>query len=582
MKHPSKYYLMLILCLSAALILSTLPQSSKVMADSGKTYSIIPIDSSSDSTVIYTFQGSTAKIKSGNLYGLVSSEGKILAEPQFTSISSFQGGYAKIQKGTKYGIISREGRIIIAPEFDDISYFYSEGIAEVCMNSKWGLVDRSGKKLTEPEFDYIYEPEDGFIRVRENNKYGFLDIKGNVLWNCNLDDASDFNEGYAAVKSGSSWGLLDKSGNFTSLGFDALKAPRNSMLPVKKDGSWGIADMKGNLIIPEKYKDISFLNDNLIKINTGSKYGLIDKNGSTILDDDYDGINYVNNGMYSIKRADKTGLMDSSGRIVLQPQFDWMDNFSEGKAIVSINGRYGFINKDLTDMKYKYNLYDADKIYAFSEGLARIEKNGKYGFMDSNGNIVIEAKFTSARDFSEGYAAVAVEKVTKGDSSSRLSTKWAYIDRLGSTFTGYDFDSASSFSSGSAAVLQGSSCSIIKNSDIKFLGNKTESDSHKIWQINFNRPLDDKTVKNSSDDSIITSSMEMTMANNVKVTDSTGKVIDISMEFRSPSSIIINPPPEGYTRGEQYTITILDNIKDKSGVKITPSITKIDFSIAGN
>jgi WD40 repeat protein len=67
-----------------------------------------------------------------------------------------------------------------------------------------------------------------------------------------------------------------------------------------------------------------------------------------------------------------------------------------------------------------------DSADEFSEGLALIETNGKWGFIDTNGTVVIEARYSSAHKFSEGLARVQV-----GGDKYGLYGRWGFIDRAG-------------------------------------------------------------------------------------------------------------------------------------------------------
>ena len=91
-------------------------------------------------------------------------------------------------------------------------------------------------------------------------------------------------------------------------------------------------------------------------------------------------------------------------------------------------------------------------------------KDGKYGFIDIKGNFIIPPSFTSARDFSEGLAAVNVEGRSYIDSTidrggyqyiSVEKGKWGYIDRTGEMKIPPQFSEAREFHEGLALVAVG-------------------------------------------------------------------------------------------------------------------------------
>ncbi len=60
-----------------------------------------------------------------------------------------------------------------------------------------------------------------------------------------------------------------------------------------------------------------------------------------------------------------------------------------------------------------------DFVIGFSEGRALVNKNGKYGYVDYEGNEIIKVVYDDAESFRDGIA-----KVKKGNKSG-------YVDRFG-------------------------------------------------------------------------------------------------------------------------------------------------------
>lgn len=79
-------------------------------------------------------------------------------------------------------------------------------------------------------------------------------------------------------------------------------------------------------------------------------------------------------------------------------KYDYAYNSSEDLALVRLNDKYGYIDKqgnEVIPLKY-------DDAYNFSNGLARVELAGKYGYIDKQGNEVIPLKYFDLLD-SESY-----------------------------------------------------------------------------------------------------------------------------------------------------------------------------------
>ena len=148
---------------------------------------------------------------------------------------------------------------------------------------------------------------------------------------------------------------------------------------------------------------------------------------------------------------DKRGFIDQTGKIVIEPEWAGANEFSEGRAQVTIEGdiyKIGFIDS-LGKMIIPAEFDAAGDFY---EGLVAVgvgrfgvhgEGDHKFGYVDYDGKIIIEKRFSEAKAFSGGLAAVANEK-----------GKWGYVNRTGELVIEHRFDDAFGFSEGLACVLK--------------------------------------------------------------------------------------------------------------------------------
>ncbi len=99
------------------------------------------------------------------------------------------------------------------------------------------------------------------------------------------------------------------------------------------------------------------------------------------------------NGVYGYKLYDE---------FVIAPKFSHAGPFSEGLAAVSLNGKYGFIDKEgRCVIPYRFEFAGR-----FREGLAVARLQGKYGYVDKTGRSAIPYKFETAGEFKDGIASV--------------------------------------------------------------------------------------------------------------------------------------------------------------------------------
>ena len=121
------------------------------------------------------------------------------------------------------------------------------------------------------------------------------------------------------------------------------------------------------------------------------------------------------------------GYIDHSGRLAIDPAYDSAGNFTEGAAIVTVDG----IDK-VIDSKGSVIYENSGLIRSFRNGLAafqeRSEDSALYGYINSKGQEVISPSYLFADDFNEdGQAYVALP-----DGSS-----FQLIDRTGNVLESY-------------------------------------------------------------------------------------------------------------------------------------------------
>jgi len=94
-------------------------------------------------------------------------------------------------------------------------------------------------------------------------------------------------------------------------------------------------------------------------------------------------------------------------------KYDWKNEYYEGLASVSLNGKYGFIDK--TGKEVIPLIYD--KVWHFEKNRAWVKIGDKYGFINPKGEEIVPLQEEKYWDFSGGLARV------------KLNNKYGFIDR---------------------------------------------------------------------------------------------------------------------------------------------------------
>ncbi len=173
---------------------------------------------------------------------------------------------------------------------------------------------------------------------------------------------------------------------------------------LEEDGKWSFVDQDGNIKYPNEFKEIpSSVINGFFSIKEGNGYSLYKNGEKPELVKDCENlkcVGYVNNGLIPIVREkSRITIIETSGKdkFILEPV--------KGKEITHCST-------------------------SFSDGmLVILNEDGKAGYVDSDGKVLIDPKYDSAYDFSEGLALVSSDEVIsvinkKGDSQFKLKKGW--------------------------------------------------------------------------------------------------------------------------------------------------------------
>jgi hypothetical protein len=154
--------------------------------------------------------------------------------------------------------------------------------------------------------------------------------------------------------------------------------------------------------------------------------------------------------LFAVTLDGRHGFIDRTGKIIIKPDFvqcSGQARFVDGLAVACTkeSDKAGFIDKTgIFVIEQKFS--DARN---FSEGLAAVYLGefrmhrgfDKAGFIDKTGKILVEPIYDDVKDFSEGLAAV------------RKNGRSGFVDKTGKIVIPLQFDYAFSFAEGLAAVF---------------------------------------------------------------------------------------------------------------------------------
>src|SRR5262245_22314347 len=294
---------------------------------------------------------------------------------------------------------------------------------------KFGYIDETGRVVIKPQFDEAYPFTDGLAAVSIGEKAGFIDASGKIVVPLRYHGTLPFSDGLAAVfiaeKSGNNrsypCGYINHTGEFVikpqskfsctqfQEGFAVVEEYDNSLgesyaTYLNKEGETGVI---GHLSVGKPYSE------GLALVEDFAKWFFVDREGQTVIDlrpggqrfqmfgDRYEPASSFSEGLalVGIIRDGTSGYsrfayMNRTGQMVFKlPDNYWASaDFYDGRAQVYVNqSRRVRVNVD-------------------GEVFTDIDDLSARGFIDRTGKLVIPARFSRAKDFSEGLAAVKVGK----------------------------------------------------------------------------------------------------------------------------------------------------------------------------
>lgn len=280
-------------------------------------------------------------------------------------------GVTPFKKGNKYGFKSLNGKILIKPEYDGVGWSFERGFAKVQVDGKWGIINKKGKQITEIKYDHIsHFSKDGIASANLNGRIGFIDKRGKEIIPFTYEFA---------------WGF------------------KNGIARVKKDNLWGYIDTKGDIVIPIEYEEFDYKwSEGLLGASKNNKWGFIDISNQIIIPFDYYKVGTFSEGLaLAAESFDKRGYIDLNNNIIIPFIYEHKsDNFNNGIAIVSLNGKFGYINK--------------------------------------KAEIIIQIKYNYIKQFCKGYAFVKIDKGESVFGNKHKTLLYGYIDSIGNEYL-YDF-----------------------------------------------------------------------------------------------------------------------------------------------
>jgi hypothetical protein len=125
------------------------------------------------------------RIKSGNLWGLMDTTGKIVMLPTYKEIRRpSEGYYAVLDENDKYGFIDKRGKIQIPFDYEDVKSYRNGHCVVTKGKEKWGLINKFNAKIVPLYFKAVTENGGQYEMIDDKSVKYIINDKGDCLENC--------------------------------------------------------------------------------------------------------------------------------------------------------------------------------------------------------------------------------------------------------------------------------------------------------------------------------------------------------------------------------------------------------------
>ncbi|WP_395061324.1 WG repeat-containing protein [Flavobacterium sp.] len=249
-------------------------------------------------------------------------------------------------------------------------------------DKKMGVIDSIGNVIIKPIFSFIHNNKklknlfEVGNSVNTKFKRGFIDLRGNIKIPIVYDDVFYFEEGLIRVSKDNKSGVLDTLNNIILPNkFDNISFDNNLIIAEINERNY-LYDVKGKLISDLNFSEISnFTNNMAIAMFLNNSNFIIDNQGNIVLKSikNYSFEKILNGGLFLVKDKlnSKKGILNSKGQFIIKCKYDAIEQV-KSFFIAKSNGKKGFISMD--DSIVKPFVYD-DIYFSYFDDVVSLDGN---------------------------------------------------------------------------------------------------------------------------------------------------------------------------------------------------------------
>jgi hypothetical protein len=353
--------------------------------------------------------------------GLKNESGKVLIPAKYDALGWSDGGFSVLnnatgyQSGGRWGLISLTNHIITKAEFEeispmDVSYLIARKKSSLSLRIVAGVITPSGKEVIPFQYDDIKLSSLRaivFTKMGNQYKYGLIDLENKTLIPQQFKNIQPLGSlRYAVENFEGKWALFAESGKQIS-GFtiDHISPFDKNYAIIHQGPYQGLMDRNGVIVVEPKYREIKIDNDGTVHARQSATWLFLDGQHNVTQKVNADSISGIRKNLLKLVVSGVTQLTDLNLKPVSFTKIVTLENFVSGKAIFSMDEKYGVIRSNGTvvvEPKYSHLKWDNNFL------VANVKQGNKdhWILMDSLGKPLHEKSYESILNFNGKFFPV--------------------------------------------------------------------------------------------------------------------------------------------------------------------------------
>ena len=437
---------------------------------------------------------------------LINTKGKELTDFSYSFISARQpGGLFLAKQGKLYGLLDSTGKLVLPVSYPELTSTFNNNYKFMTAEKKYGLVNNKGKIVLEPQYQYISPIHgDKTLYMKKDGKFSVVDKNLKPLIPADSAESVLLGDKRIAYFHKDRARIFDANGkllktfmqpNLRTYGSDILAG--EDTLKLSYDASVFLVNLATKSVKALPYNEVGDFNEEGIFVAKKDKHDFVDYTGKKLNATGYYAVVNFSDGICAVQESSTASpyLADKNFTKIKTLNSTFTGPYSEGLAlcvgafgaltyidktgnsVFSATGKNGgkcidghiqivdnFSNYTYVDKSGKQIGKDSWKsAREFSEGLAAVQLNGKWGFIDGAGNYVIPAKYDEASSFGNG-AAIA-----------KSNGKFNLINKKGETIGSDSYEAAGNPDKGFFPLMKGGKVGLVDSKGITVIDFKYDN-----------------------------------------------------------------------------------------------------------